>query len=105
MPKQIIKRDQTVVPFRKEKIVLAIFKAASSVGGTDFSLSETLAEEVVRMADQKYPNGIAEVEGIQDIVEKVLIEKWSCEDGQGLHPISRKTTCFAGSQCIDRRNH
>ncbi|HOW38013.1 MAG TPA: ATP cone domain-containing protein, partial [Bacillota bacterium] len=74
MPKQIIKRDQTIVPFRKEKIVLAIFKAASSVGGTDFSLSETLAEEVVRMADQKFPNGIAEVEGIQDIVEKVLIE-------------------------------
>ena len=74
MPKQIIKRDQTIVPFRKEKIVLAIFKAASSVGGTDFLLSESLADEVVRMADIKYPNGIAEVEGIQDLVEKVLIE-------------------------------
>lgn len=74
MPKQIVKRDQTVVPFRKEKIVLAIFKAASSVGGTDFALSEKLADEVVQIADSKYPNGIAEVEGIQDIVEKVLIE-------------------------------
>ncbi len=74
MIKQIIKRDQTVVPFRKEKIVLAIFKAASSVGGSDFSLSEKLADEVCAICDLKYPNGIAEVEGVQDIVEKVLIE-------------------------------
>ncbi len=74
MIKQIVKRDQTVVPFRKEKIVLAIFKAASSVGGSDFAKSEQLTAEVIKMADEKYPNGIADVEGIQDIVEKVLIE-------------------------------
>lgn len=74
MLKQIIKRDQTVVPFRKEKIVLAIFKAASSVGGSDFTKSEELTNEVVEIAEQKYPNGIVDVEGIQDIVEKVLIE-------------------------------
>lgn len=74
MPEKIIKRDRTIVPFRKEKIVLAIFKAASSVGGSDFGKSEALTEEVCQIADKKYPNGIAEVEGIQDIVEKVLIE-------------------------------
>ncbi|MDP2426497.1 MAG: ribonucleoside triphosphate reductase [Candidatus Izemoplasmatales bacterium] len=74
MLKQIVKRDQTLAPFRKEKIVLAIYRAASSVGGTDFSKSEELTEEVIRIASVKYPNGIAEVEGIQDIVEKVLIE-------------------------------
>jgi len=74
MLRQIIKRDQSLVPFRKEKIVLAIFKAASSVGGTDFGKSEQLAEEVCQMAELRYPNGIADVEGIQDIVEKVLIE-------------------------------
>ncbi len=71
---QIIKRDRTAVLFKKEKIVLAIFKAASAVGGSDFSLSEKLADEVVRIAEQQYADGIAEVEGIQDIVEKVLIE-------------------------------
>ncbi len=70
----IIKRDRSYVPFKKEKIVLAIFKAANAVGGTDFALSEKLADEVVRLAEEKYPEGIAEVEGIQDIVEKVLIE-------------------------------
>lgn len=74
MIQKIIKRDNTMVPFRKEKITLAIYKAASSVGGSDFTKAEQLAEQVVMMADLKYPNGIADVEGIQDIVEKVLIE-------------------------------
>ncbi len=74
MLKHIIKRDQTIVPFRKEKIVLAIFRAASSVGGTDFGKSEELAELVVQAAENAYPNGTAEVEGIQDLVEKTLIE-------------------------------
>jgi len=74
MLKKIIKRDRTIVPFRKEKIVLAIFKAASSVGGSDFGKSEALTEQVCEIAELKYPNGIADVEGIQDIVEKVLIE-------------------------------
>jgi len=74
MIKSIIKRDQSIAPFRKEKIVLAIFKAASSVGGSDFAKSEALTEEVCLLCEQKYPNGIADVEGVQDIVEKVLIE-------------------------------
>jgi len=74
MIKQIIKRDHSLAPFRKEKIVLAIFKAASSVGGTDFAKSEQLTEEVIALCEQRYPNGIADVEGVQDIVEKVLIE-------------------------------
>jgi len=74
MLKQIIKRDRSCVPFKKEKIVLAIFKAATAVGGNDFATSEKLADEVVRIAEERYPDGIAEVEGIQDIVEKVLIE-------------------------------
>lgn len=74
MLKEIIKRDRTKVPFKKEKIVLAIFKAATAVGGNDFSISERLADQVVEIAEKRYPDGIAEVEGIQDIVEKVLIE-------------------------------
>ncbi len=74
MLNQIIKRDRSSVPFKKEKIVLAIFKAASAVGGNDFALSEKIADQVILIAEQRYPDGIAEVEGIQDIVEKVLIE-------------------------------
>lgn len=74
MLNQIIKRDYSSVPFKKEKIVLAIFKAANAVGGNDFGTAERLADEVVKIAEARYPDGIAEVEGIQDIVEKVLIE-------------------------------
>lgn len=74
MIKSIVKRDQSVVPFRKEKIVLAIFKAASSVGGSDFAKSQELADQVIQLCESTYPNGIADVEGVQDIVEKVLIE-------------------------------
>ncbi len=75
MLKQIVKRDRSTEPFKKEKIVLAIFKAASAVGGTDFKLSEKIADQVVLIAEQRYPDGVADVEGIQDIVEKVLIEE------------------------------
>lgn len=71
---RIEKRDHSSEPFKKEKIVLAIFKAAASVGGNDFTTSEKLADEVIRIAEKKYASGVADVEGIQDIVEKVLIE-------------------------------
>lgn len=74
MVKQIIKRDRSVVLFRSEKITFAIFKAANAVGGNNFSTAEDLCAEVVKIADELYPDGIADVEGIQDIVEKVLIE-------------------------------
>ena len=71
---QIVKRDRNAVPFQQDKIALAIFKAAAAVGGDDFATSERLAAQAVAMAELRYPDGIAEVEGIQDIVEKVLIE-------------------------------
>lgn len=71
---KIIKRNLTTEPFKKEKIVWAIFKSATAVGGDDFSLSERLADEVIALACARYPDGVADVEGIQDIVEKVLIE-------------------------------
>ena len=74
MLSQVIKRDRRTVAFQKEKIILAIFKAACAVGGNDFSTAEKLADEVVQLADRKYPDGIADVEGLQYLVEKVLIE-------------------------------
>lgn len=74
MLQQIVKRNRSKVPFQREKIVWAIFKAATAVGGNDFSTSEQLADKVIGAAEKKYPDGVADVEGIQDIVEKVLIE-------------------------------
>ena len=74
MLQQIIKRDRSLVPFRKEKIIFAIFKAANAVGGNDFSQAEKLADRVVALAEDKFSGGLADVEAIQDLVEKVLID-------------------------------
>ncbi|MDR1354127.1 MAG: ribonucleoside triphosphate reductase [Oscillospiraceae bacterium] len=71
---RVRKREGDFVPFLRDKITLAIFKAASNVGGDDWDRADELSEQVMQMADAAYPSGVADVEGIQDIVEKVLIE-------------------------------
>ncbi|HLD77543.1 MAG TPA: ATP cone domain-containing protein, partial [archaeon] len=71
---QIRKRDGRVVEFDASKITEAIFKAAKSVGGTDKSLAESLAQKVIARAEQEI-QGIPTVEQLQDIVEKILIEE------------------------------
>lgn len=71
----IRKRNGDVVGFQPEKITRAIFKAAKAVGGNDWKRAESLTEEVVALAAAQLGEGIADVEFIQDMVEKVLIEK------------------------------
>jgi ribonucleoside-triphosphate reductase len=96
----IIKRDGSEAPFQQEKITWAIFKAATAVGGDDFTVARALSDEVVDLvlcregssepsASQHQPTERFEnrslqelsaisasvtVEEIQDLVEKVLIE-------------------------------
>ena len=71
----IIKRDGRKVPFNVEKISKAIYKAAESVGGSDYQEAQRLAFKVCDYIEEnlnvKYPS----VEQIQDAVEKVLIEE------------------------------
>lgn len=74
MFKMIRKRDGRLEPFHAEKITRAIFKAAVACGGSDYSRAEELCRQVLDLALKKYGNRVPEVEGIQDIVEKVLIE-------------------------------
>lgn len=74
MVETIIKRDGRREKFHREKITWAIFKAATACGGDDFELAERLTDQVVAIVNQKYKNSIPDVEGVQDIVEKVLIE-------------------------------
>ena len=71
---QILKRDGRIEPFEKIKITKAIFKAAIACGGEDEELAGALTDEVIALAEKKYGDKIPDVEGIQDIVEKVLIE-------------------------------
>ena len=76
MATQIKKRDGREVAFDIEKISKAIFKAAKAVGGQNYSTSVALAEEVEsKLNDNNNAQGIPTVEEIQDLVEKVLIEK------------------------------
>jgi len=71
----VVKRTGAVVPFNKERITNAIYRAAVAVGGRDRSIAERLADQVVAMLEETTPPGhIPTVEEIQDVVEKVLIE-------------------------------
>ncbi len=72
----VTKRSGAIVPFNPERITNAIYRAAVAVGGRDRSIAEGLTREVVAILESKSPDSyIPTVEEIQDIVEKVLIEK------------------------------
>ena len=74
-PKKIEKRDGRIVPFDQGKIANAIWKAAQVVGGKDKDRSRIVSDQVVEKIAEKYgPEGIPQVENIQDIVEETLIE-------------------------------
>ena len=70
----ILKRSGLKEMFQPQKITDAIFKAAKAVGGDDEELANRLTAQVIDIARIKYGDRIPEVEGIQDIVERVLIK-------------------------------
>lgn len=72
---KIRKRDGSIEKFQRENITWAIFKAATACGGNDFSQAEKICDEVIRVAESRFgETRVPEVEEIQDIVEKILIE-------------------------------
>ena len=71
---QIRKRDGRIVGFKSEKITWAIFKAANAVGGNNWDMAAALTDEVMELAAKRFDSGLADVESIQDLVEKILIE-------------------------------
>jgi ribonucleoside-triphosphate reductase len=71
--KYIVKRDGRREAFSSKKIADAIFKAAQACGGDDYTRAEFLTQQVVDIAKLEYASKDPEVEGIQDIVERVLI--------------------------------
>ena len=71
----VVKRNGVVVPFNRDRITNAIYRAAVSVGGRDREKARILTDQVVDVlkrncAEKQLPT----VEEIQDIVESVLIE-------------------------------
>lgn len=79
------KRDGRLVPFHREKIAEAIFRAAQSIGGEDRFLAEELAGVVSASLAARTKGGSARsgsaarrqaptIEDVQDAVERVLME-------------------------------
>lgn len=73
---KIKKRSGEITEFDQSKITEAIWRAAQSVGGTDRALAEKIANQVTTVLEVffKGENDIPNVEQIQDLVEKILIE-------------------------------
>ncbi|MDD3024122.1 MAG: ribonucleoside triphosphate reductase [Syntrophomonadaceae bacterium] len=71
---KIKKRDGRIVPFEKEKITTAIWKAAQAVGGKEFQTALDLTDKVVEIAQYIDDEEVATVESIQDLVERVLVK-------------------------------
>lgn len=71
----VIKRTGDIVPFNRERITNAIYRAAVAVGGRDRTAAEKLTAQVVAILENTYTEErIPTVEDVQDIVESVLIE-------------------------------
>ncbi len=71
----VVKRSGALVPFNRERISNAIFRAAVAVGGRDRERATYLSGEVVAVLAASLPAGhTPTIEEIQDAVEKVLIE-------------------------------
>ncbi|MGC9166241.1 MAG: adenosylcobalamin-dependent ribonucleoside-diphosphate reductase [Thermoplasmata archaeon] len=72
MIENVIKRDGSIVPYDRKKIVNAIYRAMKAVNIEDYKAAEKLAENVenrIISSGLKTPK----VEEIQDIVEEVLM--------------------------------
>ena len=73
--KEVIKRNGTIVPFNPERIMNAIYRSAVSVGGRDKKTSKDLADKVVVELESRVQEGFKpNIEEVQDVVEKVLME-------------------------------
>jgi len=71
---QIKKRDGRIVQFQQEKITDAIFKATKELGEPNRKLAEETSDQVVETIERDFQDKIPEVEQIQDIVERTLVE-------------------------------
>ena len=73
---RIKKRDGRTDPFSIEKIAMGIFRAAQSVGGSDYETAYKLAESAASLLEDKVGSGaVPDVDQVQDAVEKVLVEE------------------------------
>ena len=90
MFEEIKKRDGRVVEFDSSKITAAIAKAGKASGEFDEREARKLTLRVLTLAHELRLEPVPDVEGVQDIVERVLLDSpfyktvkihrstWSC---------------------------
>jgi ribonucleoside-triphosphate reductase len=71
---QIQKRDGRIEPFDSQKITTAIEKAGSATNEFDHREAQKLTLRVLTLAHQLRLGAVPEVEEIQDIVERILLD-------------------------------
>ena len=72
---QVRKRDGRIQPFEKSKIAGAILKAFNAVGKADGAIADELTDQVVLYLERHFPGGTPRVEDVQDVVERVLMDR------------------------------
>lgn len=78
MPKKLRKRDGSLVPFERAKIVNAIYRASENVLSAHQkagAVALTMVNIVVNAVSERFKDKIPDVESIQDIVETVLMSE------------------------------
>ncbi|NQU40350.1 MAG: response regulator SirA [Lentisphaerae bacterium] len=72
--KSIVKRDGTLVRYRRARVETAIFKATRAIGAPDRAMARAMAVRVEEALASTYCDDTApSVEDIQDVVENVLM--------------------------------
>lgn len=72
---QVRKRDGTLVPFDRERIVKAVTKAGNATGEFNATTAHGLTAQALRVIKtRRNTDAIADIERIQDIVEQTLID-------------------------------
>ena len=76
----ILKRTGEVVPFDREKIRIAVYKATAAIGEHDERLARDVTDAAVAALTQAYSDdGQAHVEDVQDLVEQALVASGNAE--------------------------
>lgn len=74
------KRNGTLIKFDPKRIANAIFKATSAINRPNKRLAKKMADEVVQVLKSRVkPDEVLNVEGVQDVVEEVLINSKETE--------------------------
>ncbi len=73
--KNVLKRDETLAPFRQGKITEAIYKALRETGEGGMREARVVSREVIKLLNKDFDaEQIPTVEEVQDYVEKILMD-------------------------------